>query len=255
MDIGEEILRKYDEVFNNLPQKGNLKFGRRVVSVSNIAEQYYCEQKLDMESEYPIPPTEEMIKGEVGHEAASTIGIPVSKEEAIKEAVIEREEAIFYCEFNIAWMHNGVLIIGRVDEAWFRGGNVELVAERKFSNNLIVYNPYHVQAQLYCLGLGEMGFNNESTNYRIIVLKRSCHECDNLVDRSCPIFELDRTDFGCENGEAKAFIYPFIKERILQDLDWALDFWMNKRPAIPTKNRAKCHVCEYNNMCRSSLFS
>ena len=57
MDIGEEILKKYDEVFNNLPQKGSLKFGRRMVSVSNIAEQYYCKKKLDLESEYPIPPT------------------------------------------------------------------------------------------------------------------------------------------------------------------------------------------------------
>ena len=44
MDIGEEILKKYDEVFNNLPPRGNLKFGRRMESVSNIAEQYYCEK-------------------------------------------------------------------------------------------------------------------------------------------------------------------------------------------------------------------
>ena len=72
MDIAEEILRKYDEVFNNLPRKGkgNLRFGRSIVSVSNIAEQYYCEQKLDLESEHPVPPTEQMIKEEEGHEAA-----------------------------------------------------------------------------------------------------------------------------------------------------------------------------------------
>lgn len=106
-----------------------------------------------------------MIKEEAGHEAASTIGIPVSKEEAIKEAVLERGETIFYCEFNIAWVHKGIPIRGRVDEAWFRGGRVELVAERKFSNNLSVYSPYHVQAQLYCLGLGEMGFYTSSTSY------------------------------------------------------------------------------------------
>ena len=47
------------------------------------------------------------------------------------------------------------------DGAWFREGDVDLVVERKFSNNLAVYSPYHVQTQLYCLGLGEMGFNNE----------------------------------------------------------------------------------------------
>lgn len=255
MSIADEILRKYEEVFSNLPGKGkgNLRFGRSTVSISKIAQQYYCEQKLDLASEYPVPPTEQMIKGEAGHEAAATLGIPVSKEEAVKEALAEREEAIFYCEFNVAWIHNGVPIIGMVDEAWFRGGSVDLVVERKFSNTLSVYSPYHIQAQLYCLGLGEMGFNNESTNYRIIVLKRSCHECERLIDRSCPIFVLEKIDFGCDNGEAKAFIYPFSKEKIVKDLDWALDFWLNKRKAMPTQNQAKCHACEYSSMCNSSL--
>lgn len=255
MDIADEILRKYEEVFSNLPEKGmgKLRFGRSMLSISNIAEQYYCEQKLDMESEIPMPPTEQMKKGQETHEAAATLGVAESKEQAIKYAVIEREEAIFICEFKIAWIHKEVPIIGMVDEAWFRGGNVDLVVERKFSNTLSVYSPYHVQAQLYCLGLGEMGFNNESTNYRIIVLKRSCHECEKLIDRSCPIFTLQRADFNCDNGETKAFVYPFKKEEIIKDLDWALDFWLNRRKAIPTRNPAKCRACEYSSMCNSSL--
>ena len=255
MDRAIQILSKYDEVFDNLPHKGKgkLRFGRSMVSISNIAQQYYCEQKLDLESEYPMPPTEQMQKGGAGHEAAATLGVAVSKEEAIKDAVVEREEAIFICEFNIAWVHKGVPIIGMVDEAWFREGNVDLVVERKFSNALSVYSPYHVQAQLYCLGLGEMGFNNESTNYRIIVLKRSCHECEKLINRSCPIFAFERTDFHCDKGESKAFVYPFKKEKIVEDLDWALDFWKNERKAIPTRNPAKCRACEYSEMCKSSL--
>ena len=255
MDIAEEILRKYEEVFSNLPGKGmgRLRFGRSMLSVSNIAEQYYCEQKLDMESEIPMPPTEQMKAGGAAHEAAATLGLEISKEQAITDAVKEREEAIFICEFKIAWIHKGIPIIGMVDEAWFRGGNVDLVVERKFSNTLSVYSPYHVQAQLYCLGLGEMGFNNESTDYRIIVLKRSCHECERLMNRSCSIFSLDRTEFSCDKGEAIAFTYPFDKGRIIGDLDWALDFWLNKRKAIPTRNLAKCRVCEYSEMCKSSL--
>ncbi|KPK23308.1 MAG: hypothetical protein AMJ70_03840 [Dehalococcoidia bacterium SG8_51_3] len=255
MDIAEEILRRYEEIFSNLPDRGQgkLRFGRSMLSVSNIAAQYYCEQKLDMESEIPMPPTEEMITGGAAHEAAATIGLEVTKELSIADAVKEREEAISICEFKIAWIHKGIPIIGMVDEAWFRGGNVDLVVERKFSNNLSVYSPYHVQAQLYCLGLGEMGFNNRSTNYRIIVLKRSCHECEKLLDRSCPIFNPDRPDFSCGKGEAKAFIYPFDKQKIIGDLDWALDFWLNKRSAIPTKNPAKCRACEYSQMCKASL--
>ena len=56
MDIAEEILNKYQAIFDNLPQrgKGSLKYGRSTISISNIAGQYYCEQKLEMESEMPL---------------------------------------------------------------------------------------------------------------------------------------------------------------------------------------------------------
>lgn len=251
MDIAEQIIKKYDEVFNELPEKGkgSLRYGRSMLSVSNITQQFYCEQQLDLASEFPIPPTEQMIKGEAGHEAAAALGIPVSKEEAIKKAVAEREEAIFFCELDLAWVYKDIPIIGRVDEAWFRGGNVDLVVERKFSNTLKIYNPYHVQAQLYCLGLGEMGFNNESTNYRIIVLKRSCHECKKLMDRACPIFAADEAEYNCDEGGAKSFTYPFNRNIIIKDLDWAIDFWLNRRKAVPTGVQAKCRVCEYSGIC------
>ena len=65
MNIADEILREYEEVFSNLPHEGEgqLRFGRSMVSISNIAGQFYCEQKLDLESEYPIPPTEQMKTG------------------------------------------------------------------------------------------------------------------------------------------------------------------------------------------------
>jgi CRISPR/Cas system-associated exonuclease Cas4 (RecB family) len=224
-----------------------------MVSISNIASQFYCEQKLDLASEYPMAPTEQMQKGIEAHESAATMGIAVSKEEAVKDAMAEREEAIFICEFKIAWIYNSVPIIGMVDEAWFRGGNVDSVVERKFSNTLTVYNPYHVQAQLYCLGLGEMGFKISSAMYKIMIFKPCCRQCNKLLDRTCPIFVLDGGKINCGKGEVVEHIYPMDKTRIRQDLDWALDFWLNKRQAIPTKNQAKCRACEYSGMCKPSL--
>ncbi|MFC1995604.1 hypothetical protein ACFLVM_01845 [Chloroflexota bacterium] len=251
MNIAEEILKKYEEVFNNLPEqgKGNLKFGRSTVNVSAISGQYYCEKKLELESEYPLPPSERMITGEAGHEAATAYAEPIPKEEGITLAVEEREEALPLFEFNIGWRHNGIPITGRVDEAWFRNGNIDLVVERKFSNTLTAYRSYHIQAQLYCLGLGEMGFTTDPTVYRIVILKRSCSDCEKLAERSCPIFTITKTNFLCKNGEVKAMIYPFKRGEIVGELDWALGFWLNKRKAILTRNKAKCRACEYNGIC------
>ena len=255
MKIADEIKKNYSDIFNDLPSKGkgNLRFGRSLVNVSSIAGQYYCEKKLEMANEFPLPATERMQEGEAGHEAITTLAEPLTREEAIIEAVAQREEAICIYEFGVAWLHKDVPIIGKVDEAWFRASNLDLVVERKFTNRLQVYSSYHVQAKMYCLGLGEMGFNNDDTQYRIITLKPNCHDCEKLIDRSCPIFDTDKADFSCEVGETKAFLYPFRKEDIVKDLDWALDFWLGKREGIPSKNYAKCRVCEYNSICNSSL--
>ncbi len=255
MDVANEILAKYNALFENLPEqgKGNLKFGRSLISVSAISGQYYCEKKLEMENDHPLPPSKRMIEGEAGHEAATSYAEPVTKEEGIALAVEEREEALPLFEFSIGWKYNSIPIIGRVDEAWFREGNVDLVVERKFSNRLTVYRDHHLQAQLYCLGLGEMGFNTDSTAYRIMLLKRSCRDCKELVTRSCPIFDINTTDFRCELGETRATIFPYNKEEIIRDLDWALGFWTGRREVIPTRNRAKCWVCEYANICDSAL--
>jgi len=253
MDRETEILNKYDDIFCNLPKKGSLKFGNSLVKVSSISSQYYCEKKLELQNEFPLPPTEQMQQGTEGHETAISLAEPVSKEEAVQEALKEKEKAEPIYEFGIAWIHRGVPIIGRVDEAWFRGGSVDLVVERKFSNSLTIYSPYHVQAQLYCLGLGEMGFDISTTKYRIIVFRPSCRECEMLIERVCPIFNLDKMDFDCDIGEAGAFMYPFKKEETIRDLDWAIEYWLGKREAVSTKNHSKCRVCEYKNMCGSSL--
>jgi hypothetical protein len=194
-----------------------------------------------------------MIKGEAGYESVTELASQVSTGEAIQLAVEERETPICIYEFGIAWKYGGVPIIGRVDEAWFRGGNVDLVLERKFSDSLRIYPSYHIQAQLYCLGLEGMGFNTDNTGYRIMVLKRSCHECEKLKDNSCPIFNVKESIYACDNGGAFAQVFKFNKDEITKDLGWAVGYWMKEREAVPTKNKAKCRACEYGKMCVNSL--
>ncbi len=250
MDIANDILGKYEAVLDSLPEgKGSLRFGRKAVKISDVAQQYYCEKALELRYEHPLPPTERMQKGEVGHESATTLATPISQEESIKEALEKREKPLCIYEFGIAWEHSGVPILGFVDEAWFKGGDVDLVVERKFSNSLNVYSPYHVQAQLYCLGLGEMGFNNLDTQYKITVLKRQCYDCSELT--SCQ--GLFQSGYKCDKGECISFTYPFDRVKIIKDLDWAVNFWLGKREAVPTKVKAKCRACQYKGLCEFSL--
>jgi hypothetical protein len=252
MKIEETILDRYNQILDAIPTgKGKLKFGRNTIRISDIAQQYYCEKALELKYEHPLPRTQRMIDGESGHESITSKAEPISREESVKEALVKREKPICIYEFGIAWKHKDIPILGLVDEAWFREGNVELVLERKFSNSLKVYSPYHIQAQLYCLGLGEMGFNNLETQYRIMVHKRQCYDCPELVSGSCE--GLSQSIYKCDRGECMSFSYPFNKRGISSDLEWAMDFWFGKREAIPTKVQAKCKYCQHKGFCEFSL--
>ena len=252
--LGKDILSRYRSVVNAArARESQLRFGRHTVAVSSIAQQFYCEKALQYSIEKPLAPTLQMRNGTAGHEAVAALGVPMTHEEAVAEALVPREKPICVYEFRIAWEHNGVTLTGFVDEAWFREGKVDLVAERKFSGSLGIYSTYHVQAGLYCLGLGEMGFDTTRTLYRINVFSRTCHNCDRLASGDCPILSTATPAYTCEAGSCVSQSFPFSKEAVLLNLDWALQFWKGEREAEPATSATRCRSCRYKQVCDSSL--
>ena len=248
--LAGEILDRYRQVYRASREgEALLRYGRRTVPVSTIAQQFYCEKAVQYSIEQPRAPTSEMLSGIAGHEAVAALGIAMPAEQAVVEAVAAREQPLCIYEFRIGWRHDGVTVLGFVDEAWFRGGSVELVAERKFSGSLTVHAPYHVQAGLYCLGLGEMGFNTERCRYRISVFKRECHDCGLLKAGDCPGTAADAQSFACDRGACASEEFPFDRESTLCDLNWALGFWTWEREAEPTEHATRCRTCRYRYVC------
>ncbi len=217
-----------------------------------IAQQFYCEKAVALSIERPLAPSRSMRNGVAGHEAVAALGVTMTQEEAVAAAVLTREQPICVYEFRIGWQHDdGVTLLGFVDEAWFRDGHVELVAERKFSSNPGIHAPYHVQAGLYCLGLGAMGLNTDQSSYRISVFSRECYDCSRLISGTCPVLSGESATFSCERGACISQVFSFDRETVLRDLNWALQFWKGEREAEPTSSAAKCRVCRYGHMCNT----
>jgi len=249
-ELAREILERYREVYRaSREAEPLLRYGRRTVPVSTIAQQFYCEKAVQYSIEQPRGPTLAMLSGIAGHDAVASLGIAMPADQAVVEAVAAREEALCIYEFRLGWRHDGVTVLGFVDEAWFRGGNVELVAERKFSASLTIHTPYHVQAGLYCLGLGEMGFNSEQCRYRISVFKRECHDCDLLKAGGCPGTAAQAHSFVCDRGTCITEEFPFDRDSALQQLNWALGFWTWEREAQATEHTGRCRSCRYRAVC------
>jgi hypothetical protein len=253
-DIAQSILSRYREVLRRSREgESLLRFGRRTVAVSSIAQQFYCEMALHLSILRPLRPTREMQSGTAGHEAVAALGVPMTHEESIEQAIVEREKPLCIYEFKIGWEHEGVPILGFVDEAWFQEGAVERLAERKFSRSLGIYRPYHVQAALYCLGLGEMGFDTGHTQYCITVFRRDCHDCDRLGDGDCPLQAGESSSYECEKGAGISDCFPFDREKATSDLEWALGYWRYDREPLASPSPRKCRSCRWKAYCEASI--
>ena len=251
--LAQQILERYREAIRaSRENEPVLRYGRRTLAVSTLAQQFYCEKAVQFSIERPFAPTAEMQSGTAGHEAVAALGVPMTPEEAVAAAVVERVRPLCVYEFRIGWRHSGVTITGFVDEAWFSGGSVALVAERKFSGSLGIYTPYHVQAGLYCLGLGEMGFGTDSTHYRVSVFKRECHRCERLAAGDCLLLSGEAGQQECPQGAGISQVFPFEREQTVRNLDWAMEFWTGEREAEPTTSPGRCRSCRYRRVCDSS---
>ncbi len=250
IEPAHSILEHYREVLRRSRESEcQLRFGRRTVQVSAIAQQYYCEMALHLSMIRPKRPTAAMRSGTAGHEAVAALGVPMTQEESVIQAVIEREKPLCIYEFKIGWEQNGIPVLGHVDEAWFLNGRVQMVAERKFSSSLAVYDTYHVQAGLYCLGLEGMGFEAEDARYCVDVFSRACHDCDQLSMGSCPLQSGGVTSYSCERGACIRECYPFDHDRSGHELDWALAYWTYEREPIASPSRRKCTSCRWKEYC------
>jgi len=251
--LSQEILERYREAVRaSRENEPVLRYGRRTLAVSTIAQQFYCEKAVQFSIERPFAPTAAMQSGTIGHEAVAALGVAMTAEEAVAAATVERIQPLCVYEFKIGWRYNGVTILGFVDEAWFRAGNVVLVAERKFSGSLGIYMPYHVQAGLYCLGLGEMGFGTDSTRYRVSVFKRECHRCEHLAGGDCLLLSGEAGQQECAQGAGISQEFPIKGEQTVRNLDWAMGFWTGEREAEPTTSPGRCRSCRYRRVCDSS---
>lgn len=53
--------------------------------------------------------------------------------------------------------------------------------------------------------------------------------------------------------EARIYVNRFDLVEAEKDLDWALDFWVGRREAMPTRNPNKCKSCEYLSKCKDAI--
>ena len=230
-----------------------LRFGRCSVRASDVAGQYYCEKKVEMQYLYGEVETETKNQGTEAHENLLEGAEAVSQEDLWK--AVYSKEPVLAMEWLLLAEYDDIILAGQPDSVLFENGFPLVVFEYKFSRRKRAYPSHHVQAGFYGLLLKGIGFDTGKLFYAIVVADRNARDDSHLRDNALEAVK--------ENGPKnaimpveKAVIYlnKFDEQTAKSSLDWAIQFWKKQREATSTKNPNKCRVCEYEEECKNLLF-
>jgi CRISPR/Cas system-associated exonuclease Cas4 (RecB family) len=249
---------KHFQEFNDLLQdlarrtsgdKAELRFNCSFVKASDIAEQYFCEKKLEMQHLYGQVKTEEKSLGTEAHEKLLKDTTRIRRKKLWQK--IYGKIPILAHEMLLVAKYKGVALAGISDCVLFASGFPAIVFEYKFTRTGRIFNSHQVQARTYGILLRNMGFDTSRLFCAVVIV-------DPKAKDDCKL-KLRVVDVAIKNGpkdavltveNARIFFSRFDETKAEQDLEWALEFWKRQRDAVPTRNPNKCINCEYSSECK-----
>jgi hypothetical protein len=237
-----------DELRKGREIGGKLRFNRSAIVASDIAEQFYCEKKVEMEYLHGEVETEAKNIGTEAHEKLTEDSVKVKREQLWQD--IYGDRPILALEMFLLAKYGDVVLAGKPDAVLFKRGFPLVVFEYKFSLGGIAYPSYHVQAQTYGVLLGNMGFDTSRLFYAIVVADPKTKGNRELRQNVTRIVTMNGPREAVHSiNDAKIYFCKFNRICAEKDLAWALEFWSKKREAEPASNQNKCARCEYHAEC------
>jgi hypothetical protein len=247
-------LETFDSLLKELSQNQRepsrkLRFDRSMVIASDVASQFYCEKKVEMQYLHGKVETEAKNIGTAAHEKLTEDSVKIKRAELWQK--IYGDKLVFALEMFLLAKYGDVLLAGKPDSVLFARGFPLVVFEYKFSQSNVAYPSYHVQAQTYGVLLENMGFDTSRLFYAIVVAdpktKGSRELRQNVAHTT--MANLSKTAQHSIEG-AKIYVNKFDRACAEMDLQWALEYWRQIREAKPTASQSKCGKCEYQVFCK-----
>lgn len=254
MNPWKSQLERYNSLRNKIAEikeknEGELMFSRCTIRASDVAGQYYCEKKIELEYLYGEVETETKNQGTQAHENLLEGSEAVSQEDLWK--AVYSKEPVLAMEWLLLAEYGDVVLAGQPDSVLFEHGIPLVIFEYKFSRNKRTYPSYHVQAGFYGLLLKSIGFDTGNLFYAIVLADRTARDDPNLRDNALDTVKkngLKKATLPIDN--AVIYLNKFDEQEARSSLEWAIQFWKKQRKAICTVNQNKCRICEYYNECK-----
>ncbi|HEX7124143.1 MAG TPA: hypothetical protein VF406_00015 [Thermodesulfobacteriota bacterium] len=235
-----------------------LRHGLTAVPIHLIAEQLYCERKVDLALDFPEVerPTAEIEAGTAGHAALAAAAEPIAP--ADLDALVGAGEAVRLHEYRFRGDVDGVPIVGRPDAVFLRGRAADLVLEFKFSAWRRPFPSHRLQLLAYGFLLGQGGYDVSRLVCGVLMLPPGARpaalaEADYAVCAAHASHLAARRRPGGPDvtaaPEAVAggtlSLFPYDAAEAARRLGWAVAFWKGRRPARLADNPSKCRRCVF----------
>lgn len=252
----ERQLRVYHSLVEELANarkksEGKLRFNKLFIIASDIAQQYFCEKKVEMQYQYGDVETAEKTVGTEAHEKLLADSVKIKERDLWRK--IYGKKPLFALEMLLLARHKDVILAGRPDSVLFRNGYPIIVFEYKFSKSATAYMTHHVQARTYGILLNNMGFDTSRLFYAVVIVDPKARHDKDLKRKVVEAVVKNGPKEAVLNIEnAAVHFHKFNHEDAEKDLDWAIEFWKKTREPIMTSNPNKCRNCEYGVVCQKT---
>ncbi len=250
------------------PKPTPLRHGLPAVPVHLIAEQLYCEQKVDLALDFPDVErvTPELAAGAAGHEALAAPAEPLAPAEL--KALVEAGATVRLHEYGFRGSVGAVPVVGRPDAVFLRGRTADLVLEFKFSAWRRPFPSHRLQLLAYGYLLGQNGYDVSRLVCGVLMLPPAARPADReaavlseAAYASCAAlaaaFAVELSRQGSARGRAAVFTVPepieggalslfaYDAGEAERRLAWAVDYWAGRRPPGLADNPNKCRRCAF----------
>jgi hypothetical protein len=258
-----EFYKENRELLRGEAVKAEIRFDLKVVPVTSIAEQWYCEKAVDLHYRHPtiLFSTPALAAGTIEHDYF-TSGAELLTEQEIKER-IKSGKSLTLREVPFKGPYRGIMIKGIPDYVSIKDGKALFLLDYKFSSYRRVFPSHRIQVDTYGYLLHRNRLSTDDLICAIAVLSPrlsreilSPEEITALISkRQAEIRrrKLERLFLNAPGlyGE----LYTFSLAKAKENLSWAVDYWAKKRKPIPTTKPKKCGACSFNasGLCKSAL--
>jgi len=180
---------------------------------------------------------------------------------------LRRDETLILLEYSLQGNYKGLPLIGCADALRCKGRRVSRIIDYKVTNTPRLFPSHQAQLRLYGYLLEQAGYDITDLTLVCVFIPSSQQEwiarlspanterflnrvwsaADKIITRK-PIDKFSAYGQVLVKRGIKVTlgVFPYKEEKVIEELDFAVSYWLGKRAPIPTKQAGKCARCLYN---------